>query len=978
MSVIDFGLDGSFNSKSIESKVLEHWRANKVKRKWLDAAGPRGRFAFLEGPPTVNGFPHVGHARGRTYKDVVLRFKHMTGYSLWAQGGWDEQGLPVELEAEKALGVSSKKEIEQVGLDKFSDKCNELVDYYLSRWVEIGTDRLGIWLDTENAYETRRPHYIEHVWSLVKMAWEKGLLFEDYRVLPFCPRCETALSDAEVDQGYKERRDPAIFVKFKVVGEENTYLVIWTTTPWTLIDNEAVAVNPSFKYAYVDAGKEVLVVAENLVEQLMHKFGVGSYRVLRTVGGRELEGLQYEHVYDGKARRVITADFVTLEDGSGLVHIAPAHGPEDFEAARKHGVPVTNTVEINGVFSSGPFRGRYFLDVNSLVIKDLKARGLLLHRDEVSHQYPHCWRCGTPLIYRADRQWFLGISSLRDAMSRELGKVAVYPESLRNRFDDWIANIRDWTISRSRVWGTPLPIWRCKGDPSKLMAIGSLEELRSVAKQLPDVPPEKLVHRPWIDMVRIETECGEWVREPFVMDVWLDSGVAWIAGPDGLRNPEWRELYPFDWVTEAVDQTRGWFYSLLATSVLWMGRAPYKSMLIQGHILDKYGHKMSKSKGNVVWVSDMLDKYGADALRLYLLTKAAPGDALAFNPDEVKLTLNALGVLWNSVKFAKTYMELDGFTPAKAVRNPRSARPEDLWLLSATNRMIKSVREGVERMELHHAAREWMDFVVEDISHRYIRLMRRRAWMEGENEDKLAAYTALYHALRAAIVVGAMFVPFTAEYLYQAFLRGMEGGPESVHLMMLPEPDEAAINGDLEAAFDLVFEIASQVANIRNKAGVKLRWPLRELVISGSGSGALKQHEEVLAFLANVKTVRFSEEACGEGYESAEAGGLKICLSTRIDESLLHEALARELIRRIQVMRSKLNLQMEERARVRISTKDEELLAAITKMREYIEGETRAEVSVDQPSGVGLSQEWDIDGKKVVIELAKQEAANAP
>ncbi|WP_069806884.1 isoleucine--tRNA ligase [Vulcanisaeta thermophila] len=1002
MSVIDSGftLNTQFDVKGIEERVRRFWLENRIEEKWRRGPEkPLGRFTFLEGPPTTNGFPHVGHIRGRTYKDAVLRYHRLLGLWVWAQGGWDEQGLPVEIEVEKKLGLRSKKDIEKVGYDRFSLECNSLVDYYLERWREVGTRRLGLWLDLEGAYETRRAHYIEHVWAFLKDAWQKGALFEDYRVLPFCPRCETALSDAEVDQGYEDREDPSIFVKFPVEGSQDTYLVIWTTTPWTLVDNEAVAVHPDFDYALVRAninGKnEYLWLAQRLVPQLMERFGVRDYEIVKVVKGRELQGIRYRHIYLDqvpvhrehleRAHYVVTADFVTLEEGTGLVHIAPAHGPEDFEVARKYGLPITNSVEINGVFNElgGVFSGKYWLDVSQMVIKDLRDRGLLLRHETIVHAYPHCWRCGTPLIYRSDRQWFIRVSAFRDRMVEELRKVRIYPEHLRDRFDNWVANARDWTISRSRVWGTPLPIWRCKDDPSKILVIGSIEELRRYADYVPNVPLDMLVHRPWIDMVRIKTQdCSEWVREPFVVDVWMDSGVAWIASVDGLRNREFfNELYPYDWVTEAIDQTRGWFYSLLATSVVWMGRAPYKSILITGHVVDKYGQKMSKSKGNVVWAEDLFNRWGADPVRLYLLAKSAPWDTMSVDPDEVVDYRGVLSILWNVVKFADTYMELDKF-------NPRIHRLEELlgkglvedrWILSRFYTRLRNFLRYMDNFELHMAAREWINLVVEDLSHGYIRLIRRRVWSEESREDKYAAYAVLYHVVKGALIMGSALVPHITEYLWQAFVRKYEDDEvESVHLSRMPQVVEGYIDQDLERVFDTLFSVFSDIAELRNRIRVKLRWPLATAMIKVQDEGLAKGLEGVknlLAYLANVKNVIITRELgqCDESsFARLQGKDYEVCLSRVVDKELYYEGLAREVVRRIQSMRARANLRVDDRVRVYLYTDNEDIVNAVARFRDYILGEVRGvEIVIKEAPQDALSMDWEIEDARVRIGIER-------
>ncbi len=990
-------MDTQFNVKKIEELVSQFWAENSIEKKWHEITSDK-IYTFLEGPPTTNGFPHVGHIRGRTYKDVVLRYHRLLGYSVWAKGGWDEQGLPVEIEVEKKLNLKTKKDIEKVGYEKFSLECNSLVDYYLEKWKEVGTKRLGLWLDLDMAYETRKAYYIEHVWAFLKDAWEKGMLFEDYRVLPFCPRCETALSDAEVDQGYEDREDPSIFVKFPVEGTDNTYLVIWTTTPWTLIDNEAVAVNPNFTYALVkvtiNGRTEYLWLAESLVPQLMERFGIKDYEVVKVLKGSELAGTRYRHIYMekvpihaqhiDKAHYVVLGDFVTLEEGTGLVHIAPAHGPEDFEVAKKYGLPITNSVEINGIFNElgGEFRGKYWLDVSQEVIRDLRNRGLLLYSGTIVHAYPHCWRCGTPLIYRADRQWFIKVSAYRDKMVEELKKVKIYPDFLRDRFDNWVANARDWTISRSRVWGTPLPIWRCKDDPSKMLVIGSLDELRKYAKFIPNVPNEMLVHRPWIDMVKIETEdCREWVREPFVVDVWMDSGVAWIAGIDGLRNKElFNKLYPYDWVTEAIDQTRGWFYSLLTTSVLWMGKAPYKSILISGHVVDKYGQKMSKSKGNVIWAEDLFNKWGADPTRLYLLTKSAPWDTMSVDPDEIAEARSVLSILWNVVKFADMYMSLDNFNPSihRLELLFDKGLVEDRWILSRFYSRLRRFMNYMDNMELHMAAREWVNLVVEDLSHGYIRLIRRRVWSEENREDKYAAYAVLYHVIKGALIMGSALVPYITEYLWQSFVRKFEKDEkESVHLTLLPQVVDKYIDEKLENAFDTLFAVFSDIAELRNRIKVKLRWPLAKVIvkIEGVDVGMLNQLKPLLEYLANVKEAQFVSAlgTCNEDeYITSKGKGYEICLSKAMDKRLYYEALAREVVRRVQTMRAKANLRVDEKIMVYVNTENEELLEAIKEFRDYIMNEVRAnDIIIGKMPSSAMAMDWDIEDMKIRIGIER-------
>ncbi|MCI4465238.1 MAG: class I tRNA ligase family protein, partial [Thermoproteus sp.] len=722
-------------------------------------------------------------------------------------------------------------------------------------------------------------------------------------------------------------------------------------------------------------------LAERLVPQLMQMFGVKEWRIVETRKGAELAGIRYIHpladLVPERATRphqIFTAEFVTLEQGTGLVHIAPGHGPEDFELAQRYGIKVTNSVEINGIYNElgGKYAGMYVFDVDKKVVEDLKKRGLLIYQTSIRHEYPHCWRCGTKLVLRADRQWFIKVSKIRDEVYEELRKVKIYPEKLRYRFDDFVKNARDWNISRSRFWGTPLPIWRCQKD-GRIMVVGSLEELKSLAKKLPPVDDFWLMHRPWIDQVEISTpDCDRWVREPYVADVWMDSGIAWIAAVDGERKRDlWEALYPFSWVTEAIDQTRGWFYSLLVTSMVYTGRAPYQSILITGHILDKEGQKMSKSKGNVVWAKDLLGRYGADPTRLHLLTKAAPWEALNFDPDEVKHAVSQLNILWNVVKFADTYMSLDGFDPRRHRLEDLlgKALDEDRWLLSAASMLARRVAEHMENFEIHEAAKAWVDFVVETLSHRYVRLLRRRVWSEEPREDKYAAYAVLFKVLKDVLIIGGIFVPHVAEYLWQNFVRRYEPeAAESVHLARYPEP--GAVDEELLSAFDEVFNVFSIAAEARNKAGIKLRWPISRIVVRGASKAA--KYSDLLAYLANAKSVE--EGDCPEGWIAHEEGGIAVCVPGKLEPDLYYEALARELVRRIQVMRKEAGLSVSDYIEVYIDPQHDDLRKAVERNGSYIANEVRAVKLTLGKGPEGLyGKEWDIEDMKARVYLRKAE-----
>ncbi|RLF13159.1 MAG: isoleucine--tRNA ligase [Thermoprotei archaeon] len=860
-----------YNPKLIEDEVRRYWAEHKIIEKSFNARRGSKIFSFLEGPPTCNGFMHVGHARGRTLKDVVIKFKLMQGFDVWNRAGWDTQGLPVELEAEKTLGLSSKKDIERVGYERFVEECNRLVDYYMKHWREA-SERLGLWLDYDNAYETRRREYIEFVWWALKQAYDRGWLVEDLKVIAFCPRCETPLSDQEVALGYATVEDPSIYVKMPLADEPGTYIVIWTTTPWTLPANEAICVHPYERYVKIEVADEKWIVAEKLLEKVMKEVGVKEYRVLETFDGLSLERLRYIHplldevpvhkLHEG-AHMVVCDEMVSMEEGTGCVHMAPAHGPEDFEVGRRYGLPVFCPVDATGRYTedAAKYKGLYVKDADKVIVEDLKRKGLLIYEGRVLHEYPHCWRCNTPLIYKADRQWFLRIEPIKSLILEENGKVKWAPPwAGEARFHNWIANARDWCISRLRVWGSPLNIWTCTNCGQRV-CVGSYEELRRMSiKPVEDVEP----HRPWIDEIKLKCpRCGgEMIREPHVLDCWLDSGVAHAASVGYLRDKRlFEKLFPYDFVTEAVDQTRGWFFSLIFTSVMVFGRAPYKSVLCQGHVLDKVGQKMSKSKGNVVWALDAMEREGVDPLRLYLTFKSAPWDSLNFDFDELKNTRRTLNTIFNVYKFAYTYMKLDKFKAHEAMLSSLMDKLsiEDKWLLSRCQSVVREVTEKIEALNIHEAARAVIDFLIDDISRGYIRFIRRRVWLEEEAIEKVTAYATLYYVLERAVRLLAPFVPYFAEWLFLNFTREFsESSPASVFMCEWPRADKQLEAEELEEGAKHLMDVLTLVANARQKAKLKSRWPVSKVIVVALREGAsqkLKMFHKVLLEQANAREV---------------------------------------------------------------------------------------------------------------------------
>ncbi|MGQ4911664.1 MAG: isoleucine--tRNA ligase [Candidatus Thorarchaeota archaeon] len=841
-------LSRRYEPLAVEEEVLDFWKKNDTYQKTIKLRESGPDWNFLEGPPTTNGFMHVGHARGRAMKDAQIRFMTMRGFNVWRRGGWDMQGLPVELEVEKKEGIAEKGLIEaNLGMDVFVEKCKELVDFYLRRWVDDSV-RLGLWLDFPNAYETRRDDYIEHVWHFLKLANEKGLLTRGYRVNPICPRCVTALSGHEVSQGYASKVDPSVYVKFKLVGKENEYLVIWTTTPFTLISNEMVSVHPDYTYVKVEVDGEMWWIVKDLVEEVMQKAEVESYKIVKSLKGKKMLGWKYEHPFRDEVpfhqehdekymHAVVTGTHVTVEDGTGLVHTAPGFGPDDFNVGREFGVPVFAPVDNKGHFTDEVpmFKGKMVFDTNPEVPRMLEKKGLLVHEETITHEYPHCWRCDTPLIYLADStQWFLKMEGVRDRLVEVNKEIEWTPDwAGTGRFGDWLANADDWCISRSRVWGSPLPVWVCD-DCKAEVVIGSRKELREKAVKFPD---EFEMHRPWVDAVVLKCEkCGgEMHREPFVTDCWLDSGMAHTASVNYLKDPSlFKKLFPYDFITEAVDQSRGWFYSLLYTSTVMHDSKPFKACVSQEHVLDEDGGKMSKSRGNVVWAADALTDVGADPFRVYMLTRSASWSRTNYSPKEIELTRKKLDVLWNVVLFAETYMDLDKFEfdEKRMLKALKTADLEDKWLLSRTQSMVTEFRSQMDKYLWHHAGRVLLEFIAEDFSRIYLPLVKKRVWLDREDPKKVMAYDVMFYTLQTFLRCLNPFAPFLSEKLHRDFLmRFSPDLPESINMTDMPEPDDSLHDVEMEATFDVLEELRRASSHARNKKEVKLRHPVAKVML---------------------------------------------------------------------------------------------------------------------------------------------------
>jgi isoleucyl-tRNA synthetase len=833
---------GQYNPKEVEEQIRKFWEQNDIYAKTRKTREGGPKFFFVDGPPYTTGRIHLGTAWNKIIKDSILRYKSMNRFWVKDRAGWDMHGLPIEVKVEEALGFKSKKDIETYGVDKFIEKC---MDFALTQKDQMTAqfESLGAWMNWEDPYMTLRDEYLEAAWWTLKRAHERQLLERGFRVVNWCPRCETAIADAEVE--YWEETDPSIFVKFPVVGKENTFLVIWTTTPWTIPANVGVAVHPEFEYSKVRAWKgdleEILIIATPLVDSVLRAGRYKDYQELDRLYGEELEGLEYKHPLEDLVpeqadieHKVHLADFVTAEN-TGLVHIAPGHGLEDFELGMEKGMAVFCPVGEDGRYTEEAgekYSGKYVRDTNDEVNEDLRERNLLLAEGKLVHRYGHCWRCKTPIIYIATPQWFLKIADLRDDMLDEIARIEWYPDWAGSaRFRDWISGARDWCISRQRYWGIPLPIWVCE-ECGSLEVVGSMQELKDRSGS--EVTE---LHRPAVDEVVLDCTCGgKMYRVPDVFDVWFDSAVAsWATLNYPREDKEFKEWWPADFITEGHDQTRGWFYSQLGASMVSFGQAPYKSVLMHGFTLDDKGKKMSKSLGNVVQPEEVVQKFGADTLRFYVLSSNAPWEDIHFSWEEVANNNRMLNILWNAYRFPLPYMLLDRFDPRKTTldKYQESLRPEDRWILSRVNSLAKEVQEYMDSYQLHRATRALSEFVLEDLSRWYIQLVRPRTWIEVDDPDKLAAYATIYEVMVTLTKLLAPFVPFTAESIYQNLVKGVDPqAPESVHMTDWHSTRKDLIDLSLEEQMDLIREVVEATSNARQKAGRKLRWPVSEIVIS--------------------------------------------------------------------------------------------------------------------------------------------------
>lgn len=970
-----------------EEEVLSFWDKEKIFEQSLELRKGAKRYVFFEGPPTANAKPGLHHAIARYFKDLFPRYKTMRGFLVERKAGWDTHGLPVEIAVEKELGISTKPEIEKYGVEKFNAKARQSVWEYKEDWEKF-TRRSGFWLDLEHPYITYDADYVESVWAILKKAWDDGLVYQGYRVVPRCPRCGTTLSSHEVAQGYKEVEETSVYLKFKMKATSHkplatggdTYILAWTTTPWTLPGNVALAVNPQFQYAAVEIDGENLILAKDLIE----KVAGGDAKIIKEYIGKDLVGWEYEPLFANaipkdaegfeNAFKVYPADFVTIAEGTGVVHTAVMYGEDDYNLGEKVGLPKFHTVLPNGSF--GPtvsqWAGRFVKDkeTEAEIVADLKKRGLLLREMPYKHDYPFCWRCETPLLYYASESWFIAMTKLRDKMIKSNQKINWVPDYFKDgRFGEWLKEVKDWGISRERYWGTPLPFWISADGDS--FCVGSFEELKKLAKDPKKVGDKFDPHKPFVDDVILVKDGKEYKRIPEVLDVWFDSGSMPFAqwhypfenreriDPSAGSGQASGASYPADFISEAVDQTRGWFYTLLAVATLMGREAPYRNVICLGHVMDKHGKKMSKSKGNVVDPWKIFDAQGSDALRWYLYTINQPGLPKNFDAEGVKQVVRRFMLtLWNTYSFFVTYANIDKFVPdGKQKIAPKNIL--DQWIWARRNKLVEQVSGGLDEYEPMRACLA-IEAFVDDLSNWYVRRSRRRFW-KGENDaDKQQAYVVLYSVLKDMTKLLAPFMPFLAEVMYSNLKTDED--PLSVHLT--DWPSFVLLNGrtsDGHAPSDekileqmkLLRELVEDGLNQRERAGIRVRQPLAKFTVGATVADLPEVLTEILKDELNVKTVE-------RGQENK--------LDAELTPQLRSEGLAREIVRMVQVLRKEGGLEITDRIKLFWSSETREVQEAMREFGEYI----KAEVLANEASE-GDGQEYAINNHVIKLKVEKDE-----
>jgi isoleucyl-tRNA synthetase len=917
-------VDSKVSFPEMEKRVRAFWEEGDIFRRSVEERPEDNTWVFYEGPPTANGLPHMGHVIQRTLKDLFPRFHTMRGARVVRKAGWDTHGLPVEIEVEKELGLTGKKQVDEYGIDAFNKKCRESVFRYIDIWTEF-THKLGFWLDLEHPYVTYESAYTESVWAILKKVWDRGLLYKGYRVVPYCPRCATPLSSHELSLGYQDDiKDPSVYPLFELTDEPGTYFLAWTTTPWTLPGNVALAVGPKIQYVKVQNGDRKIILAEDRLEVLD-----GEYQVLEKLRSPDLVGKTYRSLYDymvpeEPAFFVVEADFVSVEDGTGIVHTAAAYGEDDLKLAQEKGIPVRHVVDLNGRFypEVEKFAGQFVKDADVPIMVDLSERGLLYKKGTIRHTYPFCWRCGTPLLYYAMDSWFIRMSELREEMLAINRATNWYPKHIRDgRMGNWLESLQDWSLSRLRYWGTPLPIWECESCDER-RCVGSVAELGlSLTDDL---------HRPFIDDVKLPCgKCpGTMHRVPDLIDVWFDSGsMPFAQYHHPFENQQlFERQYPADFICEGIDQTRGWFYSLMAIGELMSGQNSYRNVVVNGVVLDKDGKKMSKSVGNVVDPIPVIERFGADAVRWYFVTAAAIGNDYRFGEELIQEVLSGFfRMLWNSYSFFVTYANLDGFEPAAAPLPIADRALLDRWLLSQLNLCVRRVTEELEEFDPHGSARAIESFV-DDLSNWYIRRSRRRFWKSESDTDKVSAYQTLHEVLVITAQLLAPFAPFLADEVYRN-LAG-PGAADSVHLSDWPAVDPAAVDEQLSSDMARARRMVEMGHKERDRAGLKVRQPLAGATVPGPPLEP--ELEAIVLEELNLKSLTYGEP------ESRE-----VVLDTQLTPELRREGLAREVVRKIQGARKDAGYNIEDRIEVRYQATGEPA-EAISEWREHIMRETLA------------------------------------